>query len=142
MAGQTITADMCGKMVEAATRSCQPMISVPPEQANPNWDAMAVALTAQSNAIAWGSIILAVIFFVAGLAWSRVVLATAKQEAREAADREAKAMAKSCADDYIGKWLAEQAPGIIRERVDFILDATLGSDDDATAADDLGEQAG
>lgn len=48
-------------------------------------------------------------------------------------------MAKADAQNYIDKWLAEKAPGIIRERVDFIIDATIGSGDDATAAEDLGE---
>lgn len=134
MAGQTITADLCGKMVEAATRSCQPMISVPPEQANPNWDAIAVALTSQSNAIAWGAVVLGVIVAVVGWAWAKTIAADAEREARE--------MAKSCAEAYIAKWLADEAPGIIRQRVDFILDATLGSGDDAEAADDLGAQAG
>lgn len=134
MTGQVVTADVCAKMVESATRSCQPMISVPPGQANPNWDAMATALVSQSNAIAWGSLILAVIVAIAGIAWGKIITANAEREARD--------MAKACAEAYIEKWLAEQAPGIIRERLDLIGDATLGSGDDATAADDLGEQAG
>lgn len=134
MGAQIISADICGKMVEAATRSCQPMISVPPEQANPNWDAVAVALTAQSNAIAWGAVVLGVIVAVVGWGWGKTIAADAEREAR--------AMAKSCAEDYIAKWLADEAPGIIRERVDLIIDATLGSGNDAKAADDLGAQAG
>lgn len=93
------------------------MISLPPEAANPNWDAMATSLASQSNAIAWGKI------------------TTAN------AEREARAMAKACADEYIRDWLSNEAPGIIRERVDFILDATLGSGNDSDAADELGKEA-
>ena len=126
-----ITLKACAQMVESATRACQPMISIPPEQANPNWDALAVSLTSQSNAIAWGAVVLGVIVAVVGWAWGKTIAADAEREAR--------AMAKSCAEEYIAKWLAEKAPGIIRERVDFINDATLGSGDDAKAAKDLGE---
>jgi len=110
------------------------MISVPPEQTNPNWDAVAVSLTSQSNAIAFGAVVLAVIVAIAGIAWGAIITRKAEREARE--------MAKSCAEAYIEKWLADEAPGIIRQRVDFLLDATLGSGNDAKAADDLGEGAG
>ena len=134
MQNATVTAEICSKMVESATRSCQPIIAMPPEQSNPNWDAMATSFASLSSAFAWGSLILAVIAIVAGLAWGKIVTATA--------EREAKRMAKDCADDYINTWLAEKAPGIIRERVDLILDATLGSGNDAKAADDLGKEAG
>ena len=97
---------------------------------------MAVALTSQSNAIAWGAVVLGVIVAVVGWGWGwgKTIAADAEREAR--------AMAKSCAEDYIAKWLADEAPGIIRERVDLIIDATLGSGNDAKAADDLGAQAG
>jgi hypothetical protein len=74
-----------------------------------------------------------VVAVVAALAWGRIVTATA--------EKEAKVMAKTCADDYIKEWLSKEAPGIIRERVDFILDATLGFGDDTTAADDIGKEA-
>jgi hypothetical protein len=126
--------ETCSKFVESAARSCQPLVTAPPEAAHPNWDAIAVSLTSQSNAIAWGSAVLATIFAVAGFAWAKVVARDAEREARD--------MAKTCAEAYIGKWLAQEAPGIIRERVDLILDATLGSGDDTKAADDLGVQAG
>lgn len=130
---QAIPADVCSKMVESAARACQPMISVSPERANPNWSAMATALSSQSNAIAWGSLVLAVIVVIAGVAWGKITTANAEREAR--------AMAKACADEYIRDWLAKEAPGIIRERVDLILDATLGSGNDADAADQIGEEA-
>ena len=106
MAGQAISADVCAKMVESATRACQPMISVPQEQANPNWDALATSLASQSNAIAWGSLVLAVIVVIAGIAWGKIITVNAEREAR--------AMAKARADEYIGDWLSKEAPGIIR----------------------------
>lgn len=134
MPAQSLPVDACSKMVESATRSCQPLIAAAPEQANPNWDAMATSFASLSNAFAWGSIILAVVAIIAALAWGKIVTASAEKEARD--------MAKSCAEDYIKKWLAEQAPGIIRERVDLIMDATLGAGDDAKAADELGKEAG
>lgn len=128
-----IPANVCSQMVEAATRSCQPMISVPPEQVNPNWDALATSLASQSNAIAWGSLVLAVIVVIAGIAWGKIITANAEREARS--------MAKARADEYIRDWLSKEAPGIIRERVDFILDATLGSGNDSDAADEIGKEA-
>ena len=135
MPDATVAAGVCAKMVEAATRSCPattPLASA--QAANPNWDAIAVALTAQSNAISFGAVVLAIIIAVAGLAWGKIITLNAEREARD--------MAKACADAYISKWLAEEAPGIIREQVDLIIDATIGSGNDAQAADDLGEGAG
>lgn len=126
MGAQVISADVCGKMVEAATRSCQPMISVPPEPTNSTADSLA----GLSTAFTYGSMLLAVVVLLAGYAWAKFVA------------HEAKEMAKLDARHYIDKWLADEAPGIIRQRVDLINDATLGSGDDATAADDLGAQAG
>lgn len=78
--------------------------------------------------------VLAVLAVIAGFAWGKIVTSTAEREAQK--------MAKACADAYIKKWLAEDAPGIIRERVDLIVDATLGTGNDAKAADDLGKEAG
>lgn len=128
-----IPADLCSHMVNAAARSCEPLppiVSAPP---NPNWDAMATSFASLSNAFAWGSVLLGAIAIIAALAWGRAVGVSA--------EREAKKMAKECADSYIQSWLSKEAPGIIRERVDFILDATLGPGDDAKAADDIGKEA-
>lgn len=130
---QTIPADVCVKVVEAATRSCLPVAPSPLAQASPNWDAMATAIASQSNAIAWGALVLAVIVVIAGIAWGKIIT--------NRAEREARSMAKASADDYIQAWLSEKAPGLVRERVDFILDATLGSGDDNVAADDIGKEA-
>ena len=118
-----ITSKACAQMVESATRACQPMISVPPEPANSTADALA----GLSTAFTYGSMVFAILAVIAGFAWAKHVA------------HEAKEMAKENAKNYIESWLAEKAPGIIRERVEFIVDATLGSGDDATAADDLGE---
>lgn len=126
MPGQTITADVCSKMVESATRSCQPLISVPPEPATKTADALA----ALSTAFVYGSILLAVLVLIAGFAWAKLVA------------HEAKEMAKSAAEAYIAKWMAENAPGIIQAHVELLNDATLGEGNDANAADELGKEAG
>ena len=133
MANQSVSVDACLRVVDAATRTCQPATTGSGEAAAPNWDAMAVALASQANAIAWGALVLAVIVVIAGIAWGKIITARAEREARS--------MAKTSADDYIQAWLSEKAPGLVRERVDFILDATLGPGDDSAAADDIGKEA-
>lgn len=77
---------------------------------------------------------MAVIATVAALTWGNVVI--------QKAEREARIMAKECARDYITKWLAEEAPGIVREQVDMITNASLGPGNDAMAADAIGKEAG
>lgn len=124
MAGQTITAEVCGKMVESATRSCQPMISVPPEVSS-----TADSLAMLSTAFTFGSILLAIIALIAGFAWGKIVAATAQGEAKTAA--------KACAEE----WMAKNGPGIIQAHVEFLNDATIGEGDDASAADDIGKEA-
>ncbi|MCW1985001.1 UNVERIFIED_ORG: hypothetical protein M2348_000712 [Sphingomonas sp. R1F5B] len=117
MSAQAISA--CGKIVETATRAC----AAPPpnpDAAQPNWDAMANSFASLSTAIAWGSVILAVIIFIAGLAWGKIVVATAEREARE--------MAQACAAAHIAKWLAEDAPPLIMRQAAEIL-RTLGSEE-------------
>jgi D-arabinose 1-dehydrogenase-like Zn-dependent alcohol dehydrogenase len=86
-----------------------------------------------STAFTFGSILLAIIALAVGFAWGKIIAATAKEEAQKAA--------KERADDYIQEWLSKEAPAIIRSRVDFILDATLGDGDDAEAADEIGKGA-
>ena len=88
MKDKVISAEICSQMVESATRACQPMISVPPEQGNPNWDAMAVALASQANAISITAAVLGVIFAVAGWGWGKIVAA----DARAIAEQEAQSM--------------------------------------------------
>jgi hypothetical protein len=126
----SITIDACSKMLEAAAKSCA---STQPPSA-PNWDAMANSFASLSTAIAWGSVVVAIMAFFGALTWGKVVTMRAEKEAREEA--------KKCAKELIDKWLADEAPGIIRERVDLIIDATLGAGNDAKAADDIGKEAG
>lgn len=138
MSDQAITADVCAKMVESATRSCQPIISVPPEQATPHWDAMANSFASLSAAFAWGSLILALVAVFAAFAWGRVVTARAEREAREMAETEVK------------KWLQDVAPPLIkREAVEFLRafrgESTISDDDLAklvTAAGADGKEGG
>lgn len=124
-------------MVEAATRSCQPMISTSPEQASPNLDAIAAALTSQSNAIAWGAVVLAVIVASAGIAWGKIITMNAEREAREMAEKEVK------------KWLQDEGlPLVLREVTAFLRafprETPISEDDVAamvTAAGSDGQEA-
>jgi hypothetical protein len=141
MPSQSVSADICLKLVDAATRQCPPVPVAPPAPVNPNWDAIAASFASLSTAFAWGSIILAAIAVIAAFAWGRLVTASAEKEAKAIAKNVAEDVAKNCADAYIAEWLAKQAPGIIRERVDFIMNATLGPGNDSKAADDIGKEA-
>lgn len=101
MVDQTVTADICSKMVEAATRSCQPMISVPPEPAISNADGLA----ALSTAFVYGSILLAILVVIAGYSWARSVA----REAKDMAEKEVK------------NWIKEEGlPLILREVNEFL----------------------
>lgn len=126
----SMAVEACSKMVEAATRTCNPTAATPA----PNWDAMATSFASLSNAFAWGSLIVAVMAFIMALAWGRIVTARAEKEAR--------AEAKNCANELIEKWLAEEAPQIISRNMQILQDATVGQGDDAKAADEIGKAAG
>jgi hypothetical protein len=130
MPTKTMSADICLKMVEASAKSCQPVASVTP----PPTTTTADALAALSTAFTFGSILLGILVLLAGYAWGKFIAMDAEREAIKAA--------KERADEYIQEWLAKEASGIIRARVDFILDATLGQGDDAQAAEDIGRNAG
>jgi hypothetical protein len=95
---------------------------------------MANSFASLSAAFAWGSVILAIVALFGGIAWGRLV--TVK------AEREARTIAEACTRDYIEKWLAEKAPELVRQRVDLLLDTTLGSGNDLSAADEIGKGAG
>ena len=125
MPDQNIAAGVCVRMVEAATKTCPPIVPIPPEHVNSTADSLA----ALSTAFVYGSILLAVLVVIAGFAWAKFVA------------HEAKEMAKADAATYIAKWLAEKAPGLIREHVELLQDATLGTGDDDVAADDIGREA-
>ena len=126
---EAIPPNLCAQMVDAAAKSCQPAAAPPPVAES----GVADSLAALSTAFTFGSILLAIVVLLAGFAWGKIVAASAEKEAKKAA--------KECAEAYIQDWLSKEAPGIIRRRVDFILDATLGDGDDAAAADEIGKEA-
>ena len=85
------------------------MISLPPEQANPNWDAMATSFASLASAFAWGSLILAGVAIIAAFTWGKIVTERAEKEARE--------MAKA----KVERWLQDDAlPLILREVSEFL----------------------
>jgi hypothetical protein len=72
-------------------------------------DALAVSLTAQSNAIAFGAVALAIIVALAGFAWGRIVTLNAEREAREMAEK------------AVQRWLQDEAlPLMMREVSGFM----------------------
>lgn len=89
MAPQTMSADICLKMVEAATRSCQPQAPVPPPipLASETVNTTADSLAALSTAFTYGSILLAVVALLGAVAWGFVVKGWAEREARDEAER-------------------------------------------------------
>lgn len=119
-------------MVEAAARACQARPWLPPTPTSTG-----DALVALATAFTFGSILLALFALVGVLAWGIMVKVWAEREARA----EAKNVAKACAYDYIRVWIANEAPKIIRERVDIIAGAALGSGDAAKTADTIGKEA-
>lgn len=141
MAGPTqIDGAMCERLVNAAYASCQkPAIAVaaaPPiaGQPQPEWDALANSFASLSAAFAWGSIVLALVAVAAAIGWGYLVKVWAEREARaEAAEFVKKEMAR---------WLADEAPGIIRQHVENLQNPSLGNTPDGEAADEIGEEAG
>ena len=113
-----------------------------PPAAQVNFDALATSFGALSNALTYGTLIFALIFAIAsilaGLAWGVLVRRAAEKEAREEAER----CATRIADEKMAKWLATEAPQIVRRHVENLLNASLGNDDDEKAAEDIGKEAG
>lgn len=123
MSAQALRA--CGKIVETATRACTPSPTstpvIPPSLGQPDWDAMAASFASLSNAFAWGSVILAILAIFAGVAWGKIVTATAEREAKEMAKTCAEEIAKARAEEQVKRWLEEVAPPLIkREAVEFL----------------------
>lgn len=136
----SIAADLCARMVEAASGGCRPPPATPSPvlpsapvaaAASPEWDALANSFASLSVAFTWGSILLGLFALVAGLAWGKFVLHAAEKEAREEAKR--------YADSYIKSWLANEAPTIVQTHVNLLIGTTTGPGDDARAADEMGE---
>lgn len=118
MATKTIPVDACSKMVESATRSCQPLIATAPEPANTTADSLA----ALSTAFTFGSILLAVIALFGAIAWGFFVKAWAEKEAREEAERCTK------------KWIEEEGFPMLRREMQewkktFPLEAPISDTD-------------
>ncbi|HEX4694208.1 hypothetical protein [Sphingomonas sp.] len=96
---------------------------------------MANSFASLSTAIAWGSVIFALIGIVAGIAWGKIVTIQAENEARTEAKR--------AANELIKEWLSNQAPAIIRAHVELMGRTVLrGDEDDDAAADEIGKNAG
>ncbi len=100
----------------------------------PEWDALANSFASLSSAFAWGSLVLALVAILGGAAWGFVVKVWAEREARKEA--------AECVNRLMAKWLAEEAPGIVRQHVENLRNASLGSTDDDDAADEMGKEAG
>ena len=138
----TIDAGMCERLIGAAYKACPtqvaqtvaaaPATSTP--QAPPEWDALANSFASLGAAFAWGSLLLALIAIAAALGWGILV--------KIWAEREARAEAAECVKKQMDKWLAEEAPGLIRQHVENLQNTSLGSTPDEEAADEMGREAG
>jgi hypothetical protein len=95
---------------------------------------MANSFASLSTAFTWGSLILALVAIIGGLAWGWIVAKKAENEARTEAKR--------CAEAFIEKWLADEAPRIVREHMENIGKASLGTGNPDEAADAMGNAAG
>lgn len=140
----TIDAAMCERFVSAASSSCPPALASQPNvpaavatTKQPEWDALASSLAGIGVAVAWGGTVLAIVALIAGIAWAKLLRGVAREEAQKVAREEA----RKCAEEHMKVWLAEVAPQIISKHMQNIQDASLGDDDDAKAADDMGKEA-
>lgn len=136
MATSKIDAAMCERLVNTVAGHCVGATSSPPPQSQPppEWDALANSFASLSAALAWGSILLALIAIVAAIGWGFLV--------RHWAEREARAEAAECVKKLMDKWLVDEAPQIIRKHVELLQNASLGEDGDGEAADEMGKEAG
>jgi hypothetical protein len=130
----SIDAAMCERFVNAASRSCT--VGAQPAQIvhEPAWDALANSFASLSAAFAWGTLFLGLVAVLAAIGWGVLV--------RVWAEREARKEAAECVKRLMDKWLVEEAPQIVRKHVELLQNASLGGDDEATAADEMGEEAG
>jgi hypothetical protein len=95
---------------------------------------LANSFASLSAAFAWGSIILAVVAIAAAITWGFFV--------RQWAEKEARAEAAEGVKREMARWLAEEAPELVRRHVDLLQNASLGTTSDGEAADEMGEEAG
>ena len=130
-----IPVSACQSFVEAASRTClAPAVTQPATAPQPEWDALATSFASIGNAFAMGSLLIGVLTLVAGIGWGLWV----KKWAEEAAKVEAEKYAKA----KVEEWCRAEAPQIVRRHVDYLLNASLGKDDDGEAADEMGKEAG
>ena len=130
----TIAVEACAKMLEVSAKACQPVAAKAESASGPNWDAMATSLSSLSTAFAFGSVLLGLIALVAAFGWGYVVTVRAEREARKEA--------KACAREMIDRWLVEEAPLIVRRKLEMLQDTSMGTEDDDHAADEMGRAAG
>ncbi len=97
-------------------------------------DFISILLTGLSVMIAIGAIFIAVLAI-----WS---YSHFKALTEASAEKAASAAASAKAEELVSIWLSTEAPAVVRKNVDLLTDATLGTGDDAAAADDIGRQAG
>jgi hypothetical protein len=97
-------------------------------------DFISILLTGLSVMIAIGAIFIAVLAI-----WS---YSHFKALTEASAEKAASAAASAKAEELVSIWLSTEAPAVVRKNVDLLTDATLGTGDDAAAADDTGRQAG
>ena len=133
-ASAAMSVQACGQLVASAAQSCAAPIVATQRSQQPNWDAMANSFAALSAAFAWGSILLALVGIAGAVGWGFLVKNWAEKAARTAATE--------CAQRHVDKWLEKEAPRIIREHVELLQSASLGEQNDASAADEIGEGAG
>jgi hypothetical protein len=124
------------RLVEVASQGCKAASQViaPPPLQPPDFNPLTTSLASLAAALAWGSIIVAVIAILVTVISGFIVLNRAEREARETAEK--------CAAELANKWLFENAPGIIRKHVEFIQNTSIKQDGDGDAADDIGKAAG
>jgi hypothetical protein len=111
-----------------------PVAHAAPAHPEPTWDALANSFASLSAAFVWGSLLIAAIAVAAGIGWGFLVKYWAEREARKEA--------AECVNKLMDKWLVEEAPQIVRKHVELLQNASLGADDEESAADEMGKEAG
>ena len=139
MALPKVDQGFCERLVTTAMNHCAAATPVPPSAAlPPNFDALAAAFGGLSAAFTWGTIILAIVAVLAAAGWGFLVKVWAEKEARQEAER----CAQKHVEAHMQKWLATEAPQIVRRHVENLVNASLGDEDDEEAAEEIGKEAG
>lgn len=85
--------------------------SIPQQGSTPDFDALAIAIAAQNNSIAFGASVLAVIVLLTGVVWTFVVVSKAQQEAQKAAIGHL----EKVGPDLLNDWLEKNLPRYVRD---------------------------